>query len=321
MYDAIEGLPDITAVAYLDDLQLIGTPTSVLAAFDRLSQSIRRLGLTINASKCQCLWPHSSSDMRHPHPPSLLADLTARNIQFRVGFAEVLGGPIGFDANLIQQWCLRQVKAHDVFFTRLHHSEMDAHHALLLLKVSLRPRINFLMRCAPPSLMRTALTYFDSQIKQCLANKVMSNPDLYSSDVLADNSFSARQMRLPNRKGGLGLSDLFLSSNTAYFASCLLSLADVHDLLSTAPPDHSSLSQTSAPLDIQNDDNTSPQPFINPLYTSTFQHILSSSAVLQNATAVFPRITHIASSYLTLLMIYLALRTWTPTSLICSMSS
>ena len=125
----------------------------------------------------------------------------------------------------------------DSYFALLGHNELSAHHALLLLKASLRPRLNYLMRCTPPSLMTNALTYFNDKTNHCLHTKIMAE----GAGNLAASEFASRQLRLPARRGGLGLSDLFASSHSAFLASTLLTLPDIRHLL----PANSSRSQSS----------------------------------------------------------------------------
>ena len=261
---AVADLPGVTAVAYLDDLQLIGDQDSVLIAYDRLNELLSDLGLNVNPHKCHCLWPHPVSDQTHLPPPSLQHALTDRGIIFHHGFLQILGGPIGFDSNQISKWCLEQIRAHDSYFNLLSHSELSAHHAFLLLKASLRPRINYLMRCTPPSLFSDALQHFNDQINRCLHTKVMAE----GSFNLFTSEFASRQLRLPNRQGGIGLSDLFASSHAAYLSSSLLTLPDLLHLLPADPS-------------ISDHDLS----FLSPL---TLNHMLSSSIALRESGAAFP---------------------------------
>ena len=235
---AVVGLPNVTAVAYLDDLQIIGDPKSVLQAYDRLLDSLPHLGLTINPSKSACLWPSVGQEP----PPSLSVDLGIRNIPLRTGFMEIMGGPVGFDELAIERWCFEQVRAHDSFFHLLRHPLLSSHHALLLLKSSLRPRLNYVMRCTPPSILAPALAEFDASCLQLMQTKIA--PQLLRPTL---SEFARQQMSLPAADGGLGLQCLATTSIAAFIASVAPAIQDVQGLL---PAENFEFDARNAPRDL-----------------------------------------------------------------------
>ena len=246
---AVVGLPNVTAVAYLDDLQIIGDPKSVLQAYDRLLDSLPHIGLTINPSKSACLWPSVDQEP----PPSLSVDLGIRNIPLRTGFMEIMGGPVGFDELAIERWCFEQVRAHDSFFHLLRHPLLSSHHALLLLKSSLRPRLNYVMRCTPPSLLAPALAEFDASCLQLMQTKIA--PQLLRPTL---SEFARQQMSLPAADGGLGLQCLATTSMAAFIASVAPAIQDVQGLL---PAENFEFDARNTP--------------------ATFRHLISSSTSLR----------------------------------------
>ena len=221
---AVEGLPDVTATAYLDDLQIVGAPDSAMIAFDRLLHSLPSLGLSVNPDKCACLWPFSD----RPAPPQLLASLEQRHIPVKVGFMEVLGGPVGFDREAIRTWCREQITSHDTYFDLLRDPLMSSHHSFLLTKVSLRPKLNHIMRCVPPSIIGTALQRFDRACLDLLSSKVA--PQLRPSSL---SPFARRQLSFPASYGGLGFPNSSASSLAAFVASAVQAIQDVQGLLSS----------------------------------------------------------------------------------------
>ena len=138
--EAVVNLPNMTAVAYLDDVFLVGSGSSVVTAYDRLTQSLPVVGLHVNSQKSSCLWPFL---VRKP-PPQLHFDLANRGIPLIEGFMEILGAPIGWDDRAIADWCRVRVQENHSFFEQLGSPLISGHHALLLLKSSLRPKLNYL---------------------------------------------------------------------------------------------------------------------------------------------------------------------------------
>ena len=247
---AVAGLPNVTAVAYLDDLQIIGDADSALQAFDRLASSLPNLSLTINPNKCKCLWPFPDRDP----PSSLVTGLGARSITLREGFMEVLGGPIGLDEKAIELWCLDQIRVHDQFFALLRHPLLSSHYSLLLLKSSLRPRLNYVMRCTPPSLLAPALLDFDRSCMNLLRDKIA--PRALSGAI---SEFSRCQISLPASEGGLGIPCLRTTSLAAFLASVAPAVQDVQHLLL---PTHTDPAGGNVP--------------------ATFQHLLHTTALLRS---------------------------------------
>ena len=139
---------------------------------------------------------------------------------------EILGAPVGFDRAAISNWCKTQVTQHDSYFSMLQHHCMPSHHALLLLKSSLRPRLNFLLRCVPPALFSTALQSFEEKTQLLFRTKI--TPSAAHDRI---SSFAARHMALPYRAGGIGLTETLTTSHAAFTASCALAIPDIAPLI------------------------------------------------------------------------------------------
>ena len=105
-----------------------------------------------------------------------------------------LGGIIGRDSDIILDWTLSQVKSHDRLFEAILHPSLPFQSALLMLRLSALPRVDYLTRVLPPSIISPALVQFDSMVLDAVVRKLR----LPSS--LSDEAQST--LRLPIRLGG-----------------------------------------------------------------------------------------------------------------------
>ena len=221
-----DALSHVSIVAYLDDILIVGDPDEVLTVYNRLRQALPRIGLEVNPDKSSCLWPSATS----PMPIHLRQQFHNLNITVHTGMMEDLGGPIGFDREAIRDWCQAQVSQHDEYFSLLSHHCMPSHHALLLLKSSLRPKLNFLLRVIPPSLFSTALDTFENKIQNLIRTKIIP-----SAAFDRISPFTSQHMALPYKNGGLGLTSSLIISHAAFIASCATAVPNIAPLLR---PDH-----------------------------------------------------------------------------------
>ena len=221
----IHGLQNTTAIAFLDDLQIVGEMDSVFEAYSRLSRLLPDVGLEINPLKSACLWPDTS---REP-PVALTSHLQQHgNIPLHRGFMVVLEAPVGWDDDAIRDWCSNQVLSHDYYFNALRDNNISGHHALLLLKSSLRPSLNYALRCVPPPLFADALTIFDSKVLELLDTKVLKS---IRSPLRNASEFSQLQAQLSDNRGGIGLMPSVITSLAAFIASIALAIQDVRTLI------------------------------------------------------------------------------------------
>ena len=103
---------------------------------------------------------------------------------------------------------------------------LSSHHSFLLAKVSLRPKLNHVMRCVPPSLLSTALNHFDKYCDDLLTTKIA--PQIRPLSLPA---FARSQISLPASYGGLGLPNSLTTSLAAFVASTARAVQDVQPLL------------------------------------------------------------------------------------------
>ena len=184
--ECLRDVPDVRGVAIFDDFNLVGHPTSVLNVYDRLSQVIRPGGLQLRPDKCKVLWPHIA-----PVSPELDAAILKRGLSLVYGAMPVLGGIVGLP-ELILEWTLTEVKSHSRLFDAL-------------------PRVDYLTRVLPPSVIEPALMLFDTMVCHSVIRK------LHLPSPLSDEAHSI--LRLPIRLGGCGIRSLHSVASAAYFGA------------------------------------------------------------------------------------------------------
>ena len=203
--ECLRDVPDVRGVAIFDDFNLVGHPTSVLNVYDRLSQVIRPGGLQLRPDKCKVLWPHIA-----PVSPELDAAILKRGLSLVYGAMPVLGGIVGLP-ELILEWTLTEVKSHSRLFDAIAHPSIPSQTALLILRLSALPRVDYLTRVLPPSVIEPALMLFDTMVCHSVIRK------LHLPSPLSDEAHSI--LRLPIRLGGCGIRSLHSVASAAYFGA------------------------------------------------------------------------------------------------------
>jgi hypothetical protein len=231
--EAVAGLPDTHAVAVIDDLHIIGPLANVMIAFDRLRTLLDRVHLELVLPKCNLLMPQSNL------PPAVM-DAYARaatqaGINMKQVWMEVLGGLVGeLSPNdpTLRAWFDTYLQEYDVFFDAI--ALMKKQHAYHVLKKSMIPRLSFLLRVCPPSLLRSC------EVLQRFDEKVLTAFKKLINTTLPITPAQHTQISLPVDIGGMGLrrtADIadtaFLSSLSQIFPNIyrLYNIQDIHELL------------------------------------------------------------------------------------------
>jgi hypothetical protein len=136
--DVHKDIPGVTIVADVDDVNIVGPPDGVLLAFDNISLLSPPTGLTLCLPKNKVLWAHF-----RPLPEALASQFLSRKLTPVLGAMETLGGIIGFDREIISNWCNTVVNSHNKFFDLLLHPSLSTQTAMLLLRYSALPRLHF----------------------------------------------------------------------------------------------------------------------------------------------------------------------------------
>jgi hypothetical protein len=194
-------------VAIIDDITLAGPVDQIAEAFKRAVTLLPDLGLQLSTQKTSLLWPSPSIP-----PPLSLSSLAANSdITLVQGAVPLLGSIVGLDKHAIRTFLRTKVDHHQEFFEALRCPRLPAQHALLLLRLSAHPRMNFLLRTLPPDLTAAACAAFDTQIRTSAIHILQLTHD-HLSQVALD------QFRLPLRRGGLGLPSMLSIAPAAFWA-------------------------------------------------------------------------------------------------------
>ena len=195
----------VKCYAVLDDVRLAGPPELLADCVARLQSQLEPSQLTLNPSKSERFWFHTSA------LPSSLLDLQFRLVNKA---AIVLGAPVGVDDSSINDLLVKDThNYHERFFNTLlspllHHQEV-----FLLLRYCMLPKLTHLMRTVRPHWLHTTTQQFDQLIiniiNQRLSIPNSSTPNLPYQTILS----------LPIRLGGFGLRSTTTTSPFAYWSS------------------------------------------------------------------------------------------------------
>ncbi|RIZ67287.1 MAG: hypothetical protein D0531_00140, partial [Methylococcales bacterium] len=189
--------PDITILAYLDDIFMLGDSDRCLAAFKNLSTNFGQLGLKFNKNKCTMFAKHT--------PVNCDVSVSRNGIM-------VLGLPVG-DAEFIQSHLEKQRVAQVKALQLLEHFQTQQAYAILKTSINQRPVFN--VRSLTPVSVSDYAVRFDENVDAAL--KTMVNANRFDED-------SSIVRSLPVQMGGLGMKKLSSIKEVAYTTSWLTSL-------------------------------------------------------------------------------------------------
>ena len=129
---------------------------------------------------------------------------------------ELVGGVIGKDDTAIRAGLTSMSGAsagRDAFFRRLQFDELSVQSAMLLLRQSAVPRLNYLLRCTPPVCVAEHAARFDENVLDSATTKLrVGRWERGLVNV-------TRQLRATLRHGGFGLTSAVQTSPAAYLGS------------------------------------------------------------------------------------------------------
>ncbi|CAI7812825.1 unnamed protein product [Closterium sp. NIES-54] len=206
--------PEITLLAYADDITLISPPEASARAFNFLVSDLERCGLRCNVGKSCCWNADPRSDTLFP--PDLL--------QVRTG-VKILGSPVGtteFSANFLR----RQLEEAAEPLPLL--SQLNPQHSLLLISRCISRRASYLLRTTPASSVSivTWREWSEGLLRTALSAAAIRWP---SHEL--HQSLLWRQATLPISLGGLGNIDPISEAPAAFLAST----AAATELLASLP--------------------------------------------------------------------------------------
>ena len=143
-----------------------------------------------------------------------------RTIPIHLGTMETLGVLLGRGDSATHAWLETQIDSHDEFFRMLLRPDLPVQAAMILLRMSVIPRLGYLTRVLPPRLTATHAGVFDSL---ALGNEIrkLGLPAEETKQTLS----------LPIRLGGFGLRSVASTCNVAFWSSIALVAIDLMDVI------------------------------------------------------------------------------------------
>ena len=142
--------------------------------------------------------------------------LAEHDVQLRTKWVEVAGAVIGRDEAAIREGVAATLgtdKGAAAFFARLQLSELTVHAAMLILRQCGVPKMNYALRCTPPSCIEVQAAAFDELVLSTAKAKLLLHDDE------ARRRPTVERLRAPLRHGGFGLTAALSTSPAAYLGS------------------------------------------------------------------------------------------------------
>jgi hypothetical protein len=235
--DCVSRSASITLYAYIDDLQIVGSPTEVMKAFHQLQLSIGGSGLTINHKKSSFIYFHHHT---HPLDTNITNTLQQLDIPIIKNRVVMLGAVIGKNIHEIQagvRELIPNLKT-DLFFTRLTNPHLGVQTAMILLRYCGIPKMNYLLKVIPPDAIATIAKQFDDQAL-AITHKLLET----EGEAAAHTEEKTQQLQAPLRYGGFGITSAAATSHTAYLASVACAATSPVSVLRTYTTDDHPLPQ------------------------------------------------------------------------------
>jgi hypothetical protein len=203
--------PNVTIRAIIDDISLWGPTDEVVKCFLYLRRELSTIGLITN-EKSIILCPEEK------YVEDLLLELKAVKTRLEIPALvtvtsksmKTLGGFHSKDAKLLEELYHKHIEKHDTFFRRI--GMMPPNLAYPLLRACGAPRMDYLLKIVPPSVMRNLAEDYDRKVSAIIE---------HIAD--ADLSVCSREARLlleiDTKHGGAGLGSTAALSPVAFEAT------------------------------------------------------------------------------------------------------
>lgn len=248
VYEAvIRQHPTINATAIHDDITLVGQPDDIVSAYSTITNLALALGLEVQPAKCQLIYFHSDTV---PLSNAVHSFLTQHYIPLQKQSAIILGAPIGATIEDIETLALLTLKDQMQVLQHLLHEAMPIQEAILLLRISSTHKLDYLLRCVPPSAMKNLAAEFDRQLLDAFIKKTDIQSQLNRPGV--DAAPILNQIAMPVADaGGFGVTRAQDVMHIAYVSSLASTIQSARSIQSFAPynnsdhilPDDSTLHQ------------------------------------------------------------------------------
>jgi hypothetical protein len=206
---------DVTVQAIMDDLTLTGKPEDLVDAF-RMIQEEAKLKTNLQVRPEKCNFMYLMNDVT-ALSTTIINDVTALGIKIQYDGCIVLGAPVGRTSQWIESEALRMVRSQSTFFNGIRNKHSSVQNAMHLLRTCAVPKLGYLLRTVRPSAMKIAIQSFNDSIRIAALNKL----DIYKESAITEAHWNnaLRQLTLPVRHGGFGLTNFTTISYIAYYSS------------------------------------------------------------------------------------------------------
>ena len=214
----------VTVYGFFDDVNLLGTPQQLMAALSHMQHALPLASLQLNTAKSHFVYFH---DRLTPLSAAARDTLSAHNIECHHMWAGVVGAVVGRDEAAIREGMhstLSGAGGYDAFFRRLQLDDMPVQTAMLLLRGSMVPAMNYHLRCVAPACIEDEARLFDQRMLTAAMGKL-------GLDDAERTHRTATLLQRKLRDGGWGLTPALQTSPAAYLGS----LAACHTEPSFAP--------------------------------------------------------------------------------------
>jgi hypothetical protein len=201
----------------------------------------------VQPSKCQLIYFHDNTT---PLSGSVHSFLAQHHIPLKKQSAIILGAPIGATIEDIEALAVLMLKDQMKVLQNLLNDAMPIQEAILLLRISSTHKLDYLLRCVPPSAMKNLANNFDRQLLDAFIKKTdiqsqINRPGIDPMPIL-------NQITTPVADaGGFGITRAQDIMHIAYVSSLASTIQSARSIKSFAPynttdhilPDDSALHQ------------------------------------------------------------------------------
>jgi hypothetical protein len=222
MFDVIaaveEQVPGVRVKLLHDDSFLAGPPALVRKAYEVFKQAAEADLSFLQPAKSQAIcWRFDSL------PADFKEWINQQGFEVVTDAVEIAGGVVAANANAADRVCDGILGQHRIMMDRLRHPHFPHQAAMILLRASLLPAMNHLMRASRPEFTRGVCQKFDAWVLDT-ARDLLDSP-------LSPNSPQLAQLTLSINSGGYGLRSCLLLHEFAWLAS----LARTRQILESTP--------------------------------------------------------------------------------------
>ena len=222
--------PNICGAAILDDFTMVGTPDELILAYQTLRDRSAIIHLKIQPDKSKLIYYHEDID---PLSSSVKNFLHLEGIQLVDTATSVLGAPVGLEEDrmkLVKQMVDIQIGGMKILL----HDHLPAQEAIMLLRMSSNHKMDYLLRCVPPSIIQTQAARYDAAVIDTFTSKLdlssqLANPSMDSQAIIC-------QIQKPISDGGFGLTSAESLSHRAFISSVAATTQSSMSLTLFSPP-------------------------------------------------------------------------------------